>query len=175
MNGLFVIIIHCIKIKLLISDGKFTALVFISFLIFASSFSNKKHYNLSFHKTRFDLDGLVLETGALNLAKTFEFFCHFVTKILCFSSNLSQLGHFSVISYIKTSYELDRLYCFKLTGEVSNLFASVLHGTLWLIRFSDDTIQPPHKKYFCKSYIKFDTVTLPISRISGTIHDHLVN
>ena len=169
------IIIHCITIKLLTCDGKFTALVFISFLIFASPFSNKEHYNLSFCKASFNLDELVLETGALSLPKTFEFFCHFLTKILCFSSDLSQLGHFSVISYIKTPYKLDRLYCFKLTGEVSNLFTSDLHGTLWLIRFSDDTIQPPHKKYFCKSYIKFDTVTLPINRISGTIHDHLVN
>ena len=69
------------------------------------------------------------------------------------------------MSNIKTSHKLDRLCCLKLTGAVSNLFMSVLHDTMWLISFSDDTVQPPHKKYLCESYIKFDTVTLPVNRI----------
>ena len=84
------------------------------------------------------------ETGTFSLAGTFKIFCCFVTKLLCFSSNLSHLAHFFLVSNVKTSHKLDRLYCLKLIGEVSNLFTSVLHGTLWLISFSDDTVQLPH-------------------------------
>ena len=150
MNGLILWLLSTVLIiKLLISDGKFTTLVFISFLIAASSFSNTEYFNLSFCKANFNLDGWVLGAGALSLARTFKFFCCFVTKLLYFYSNLSQFAHFSVISNIKTSHKLDCLYCLKLTGEVSNLFTSVLHGSMWLISFSDDTLQPLHKKYFC--------------------------
>ena len=84
-NGLILWLLSIVLlIKLLISDGKFTALVFISFLNVASPFSNKEHFNLTFCKASFNLDGWVLETGALSLAGTFKFFCCFVTKLLCF-------------------------------------------------------------------------------------------
>ena len=84
-----------------------------------------------------------MEVVALSLAGLLKFFYCFVTKVLCFSSNLSQVAHFSIISNTKTSHKRDRLYCLKLTGEVSLIYLSQLS-------FPDDTIQPPGKKYFCK-------------------------